>query len=354
LEVPFFVLFPLQGFAPPYQPDSWWFQAADALNMDRNYFPSLHAAYAATCAYFLPRPLILVWSGGIVFSTFLTYQHYWVDAVAGVLFAVAVSWWTTKRGQTLAFCLGELVRCTLRNRRYGVIALALLAYTAVRPRRGWRGMVGFTYLQHLDDLLDGHLASSAEPLDIAREQVHEWCSDEFSNGRLSLAGASLKKTLNDEGEVPLIIEEMMVDRRRVRERAVLNEEALQKHLHKTFSLSLDLMLKASGAELRAANVPALAPLLGWCSVVRDLDEDLSLGLVNIPAEVWEKGDLKGWFEREHPLAEALFQKARLQLETVKHRSGYSLLSVFHRSVRKYLKNHEPEKLAQIAEAYREL
>jgi len=335
---PLFLLFPLEHLALPYSPTGTAFRVADILNLDNNYLPSLHAAYAFTCAYFLRHPVVIFWSTGIICSTFLTYQHYPVDTLAGVMLAWTLSWWLQRRESATAVALTELVRCSLRHRRYSVISLGLLGYLLTSPRRGRVALIGFTYLQRMDDLLDGHLESREEPLQMAHRELDSWSTGSFGAGPLGAMGEALYQSLPERRKVPLLIEEMMLDRRRVKEQLRLQEEDLLAHLERTFQLSLDLMLTAAGAKLRSNNTPSLAPLLGWCSMVRDLEEDLELGLINVPADVADED----WFREQYEHAKALYERCEEELLRVKGESGARLLGLFHKSVKKYLKSYRPE------------
>ena len=160
-------------------------------------------------------------------------------------------------------------------------------------------------------------------------------------------GRNLQKALPETEKIVSIIEEMILDRRRVREKRLLSEQELKEHLERTFALSLDLMLAASEAEITSADAPALTSLLGWCSVVRDLEEDLSLGLVNVPKEVVRSGTVEQWFKSELHLAKMTYSKADEQLHELEGKSGLRLLTLFHRSVQKYLKKHSPNRAAQL-------
>ena len=343
---PLFVLFPLQSLAVPEQPDSWWFNLADTINLSQNYLPSLHVSYAFTSAYFLRRPLAFAWAVAIALSTLFTYQHYPIDVVAGVALAFAAARLVESRARVLSLCLGELVRCTARHRRYGLISVGLLLALVFRPRSGWRALVGFCYLQRIDDLLDGHLSCSVEPDEIAREQIGKWESGEFGDGDLDRLAQKLRRALPKSPNIVSVIEEMRLDRRRVKENLLLSEERLSEHLERTFALSLDLMLAAMDAEVGSTDAPTLLPLLGWCSVVRDLEEDLSLGLVNVPEEVVKSQDFEGWFQKELEKAERAYRRTEKELEALQGRDGVRLLTLFHRSVRKYLRCHRPEQAAE--------
>lgn len=348
LAWPVFMLLPLQALPLPEAPDSWWFAAADALNLEANFLPSLHVSYALTCAYYLRHPVAALWALLICLSTLLTYQHYPLDVVVGAGLAVLAVGLVHKRLYTLALCFGELVRCSVRQRRYALIAVALLGYLLVRPRAGWRALLGFCYLQRIDDLLDGHLQCSEEPEEVARNQIERWRSGRWTEDQLDLLARSLQSALPEFSErIMALITEMVLDRKRVRERLLLPEALLKEHLERTFSLSLDLMLAASEATVSSANVPSLSPLLGWCSVVRDLKEDLELGLLNVPEEIVASGRVREWFESELEEARLLFQRAEIELKTLKGRSGHGLLKLFHRSVEKYFRSHRSEQAAKM-------
>ena len=349
---PFFVLFPLSPIHPPSEPQSLSFQWADAMNMDRNYFPSLHAAYAVTSFLFLSQPLIGFWAAGIAISTFLTYQHYPVDTVAGVALACLASWWAQGRGRAVGYCLAELGRYTVRHRRYGFIAVALLLYSLVFPKRGWQMIVGFCYLQRLDDIQDGHLEWEGEPEEEAGRQEELWSQLKFGDSILDVLASRLHQAnLSEQAKLPLIIEEMKQDRQRVRGGEIWPSERLNDHLVRTFQLSLDLMLSAAEVKLRTEDVPSLAPLLAWCSVTRDLEEDLALNLVNIPAEVVEAGSFQQWLESERERAQTLYEKTEAELEAVQDLSGYGLLVLFHRSVKKYLEQTVSAAQSEIIESH---
>ncbi len=352
LAWPIFVLCPLEEIRLPFEPTSWWFRAADFLNLNGNLLPSLHVSYALTCALFYPRLLVLVWSLGIAASTLFTYQHYPIDLLAGAGLGLLCSLWCLTRGRIFCLCLGELLRCSFRHRRYALIACGLLAYLLTHRSRGWRALVGFCYLQRLDDLLDGHLVCQEEPELGARRQVQEWKSRTFSDDTLGRLAGELQRSLGQEELVIALIEEMIQDRIRVREHLLLEAGPLEEHLQRTFQLSLDLMLAASEAELTSLDVPGLTKLLAWCSLVRDLEEDLDLGLVNVPREIWDSENFEEWFLHIHNQARTRYQEIESTLEGLEHRSGHRILRLFHRSVQKYLSSHDSQELAGVLKRYK--
>jgi fatty acid desaturase/membrane-associated phospholipid phosphatase len=87
---------------PPAQPvdpaniSSMLYRLSDTSNLDGNGLPSLHVAFAISCAWVLTphvgrrlAPLLWAWSALICASTLLVYQHYLLDVAAGAVLAVA-------------------------------------------------------------------------------------------------------------------------------------------------------------------------------------------------------------------------------------------------------------------------
>ena len=103
-----------------------------------------------------------------------------------------------------------------------------------------------------------------------------------------------------------LVQAMRVDRIRVLEHAVWSEEQLSSHHRTTFTLSVNLMLTTAGCSARAEEVPALIDALAWCSVFRDLDEDLRKGLNNVPAGA----DIAEWTHASHARACILLENAK--------------------------------------------
>lgn len=181
-------------------------------------------------------------------------------------------------------CLGEFARCTVRHPRYLVIALALYA-APLRPVLRY----GFCFLQHVDDLLDGHLVCAGEPLERVDQLTAQLLSGMWDSSAIGNLAWFFWRDLAPESRagVLALIEEMRLDRLRVRDRLLWDRQQLHHHLRRTFELSLDLLFLNTGADLRAADVPELVEVLGWCSTFRDLEDDLALGLVNVPADVMQ-------------------------------------------------------------------
>ena len=67
--------------------------------------------------------------------------------------------------------------------------------------------------------------------------------------------------------------------------AMPDRAALDAHLADTFTRSLDLQLLLAGSRMRSRDVAPVIACFSRCSALRDLEEDLAHGLVNVPRDV---------------------------------------------------------------------
>jgi len=246
-----------------------------------------------------------------------------------------------------------------------LIAISLV-YDSLPMWRATRVLrTGFCFLQHLDDLLDGDRPSEREPLVVVDEVVRAIQTGRYGEDdlmRLASAFVSDIRAVGGEAsvrDVLSLIAVMRRDRCRVIDGTMLDRESLRKHHRETFRLSIDLMLTARKAELRAKDVPELIELLGWCSTMRDMREDLRAGIINIPAEVLEAARSKGlrsldynavvateavrdWLKQERELAQKLLLATERRLGAIGGRTGASSLRVFARSMRGFLLRRFPK------------
>ena len=349
------------------------FHLADVLNLERNDLPSLHVAFAFTlAAAFAPRAgragtvLLYAWAVVTALSTLLTRQHHLLDVAGGMTLA-ALAWpiagkWGRRPEVLAAFdvellCLRNCGLFIARHRRYLVVTLAVLAAALPHWRRQRLVRTGFVFLQVVDDILDGDRPSEREPLEVAGELIAALESGRFSNDDLGRLGTAFRADLLARGgaeglaKAVALVERMRIDRERVLTARVSSETELAELHGATFRGSLDLMLIAAESPLRASDVPELVEALGWCSAVRDLEDDLGHGLINLPREVVDAARsesagsdpsswlatlaVREWLASERARGRALLERADARLATFNGQRGGALLRRFARSMRRY-------------------
>ncbi|RKH60084.1 phosphatidic acid phosphatase [Corallococcus interemptor] len=385
-----FLVLPVEVAWPPRAVTGVWasvFQAADTMNLERNYLPSLHVAFACTAALAyrersgpVASTLFTLWALAIAASTLLIHEHHLVDVFAGALLA----WGTwrvvaprVRRESFLeavrveALCAREMYRFARRHPRYGLIALVLYQQSIGRWSKARRARVGFCFLQMVDDVLDGDRPVEGEPLDAidallrTLETGAPGPATEFHDTAVAL-GRALLAELTAREQVFELVRTMRKDRERVRDGRWWDAETLQAQLGNTFRLSVGLMLNVADARVRAEDAPSLLAALGWCSVMRDLREDLAQGLFNVPKDVAEEVRAQGhdpadfdsllaaeagraWVRAEYQRARALLDRSAKELALQDGRPGVALLRLFHRSVESFWARKLPRRMPFLRE-----
>lgn len=153
---------------------------------------------------------------------------------------------------------------------------------------------------------------------------------------------------------------MFFDRRRVRERLLLGEDELASHHREVFACSANTALKVTGAELRADDAPGVIAELCWVSPMRDLREDLSQGLINLPREILDphtqtlalsaagKGPdspeikeilanarVKAWLGAQYEAVLGTIRQTDEELAALKGRRGCAGFRIFHFLLKDY-------------------
>jgi phytoene/squalene synthetase len=387
----FFLGMPLAQAYPARVADGFFgsvFHLADRLNLDYNKFPSLHIAFAVTaaivfarrCGWF-GRGVLTVWIAAVFASTLLIHEHQLLDLAGGLALGLAGSFAILRRVsqepllETLrieALCLSEFWGLVRRHPRYLRVFFAL--FRASLP--GWRQRrplrVAYCLAQHVDDVLDGD--RPATPADVEPEAYVRALLVVLDGGPLSrpaeeagtaellaayLATALEPATTGMKDELSELFAVLIEDRRRMDERRTMTSPALAEHHRRTFHLALDLAFQLSGSRLRAVDTPELIEALAWSSPVRDLDEDLEKGLINVPAEVIAEAGWTGreenlepildtpavvdWLRREHRRGAASILALGERLPSIDDRRGRKILAAFRRVLaayeRKYRRRH---------------
>jgi membrane-associated phospholipid phosphatase len=378
-----FIVLPVEPGYPPRAASGslpGLFLLADTLNLERNELPALHVAFAFTAAAaYQPKCGRLAgiamwcWAAAIALSTLFMHEHHLLDVAAGILLAGVImqkvrAWAQrpafTDRAEIELLCLREFARFSRRHLRYAAIAFAIYRAGIGRFRERRILRTGFCLLQSVDDLLDGDRPSEREPLQVVEKLVAEIESRQFSDSTLSRLAAAFvsdaKGTCTGKqdavADAVALIRHMRLDRQRILQGTVLTGQQLREHHRRTFHLSVNLMLVAAGSPVRAADVPALIDAFGWCSTMRDLDEDLANGLVNIPREVIERArtagvtelsfaalsssaSVRGWMKAELARARKQLDSADVQLDALGNVEGTKTLRLFARSIRRSVRRY---------------
>ena len=358
------------------------FDLADTLNLTHNSVPSLHVAFAVTAAVVLSRGralwvrlLILPWLTSVAASTLMLHQHHLLDLITGLLLGCATMWsvyrFTSRRDVFDAIaieilCLREFGWFCRRGRRYVLLCAVIYWFCLPRWRETRVVRAGYCLLQHLDDVLDGdrQVGTDQESYVLGVVRTLETGARHTNGGIETLAAFVGHEMLGFEdgrddpkSDFTNLIDTLLVDRRRMDEGLLLDATALSEHHRRTFHYSLNLTFILTRSAIRAADVPELSAALSWCSPVRDLKEDLSRGLVNLPREVVERARREGtgsldceslmatsavtaWLQRQFADTSRDLELLRERVQTIDEPRGRAIVSAFLHALSSFRNRYE--------------
>ena len=256
-------------------------------------------------------------------------------------------------------CFVECLRFARRHRRYLGIFLVIYGRSLLRWQKMRTARVGYAFLQLFDDYMDGDRVWGGSLDALAERTQSEWNAGVFAGDiALSQLGEAFWKELehspDGRTDVYALLQAMHFDSQRRLQKLLLDEQTLHAHLHRTFYHSVDILLVVSGFHTRAREVPGLVKALAWCSVVRDFEDDVATGIINVPQKVVENArkregesdgmaitartpEIAAWLkeEKERAIEHLAQSRANLAEVAVKEPEAAKLLGVFQRSVEKY-------------------
>lgn len=162
------------------------------------------------------------------------------------------------------------------------------------------GRSSYFFLRHVDDVLDGDLKIDANPLEYVaslRSRVESGIyTGEPEVIRLvkhSLPILERKAQIGDNPRQDFLnlIDAMVFDHQRAKERKPLSAEQLDEYYQQTFYPLHNIMLIGLGSRFRACDIPEMSFCQSRVYSVRDLEADWHKGLINIPAEVLNEAGL---------------------------------------------------------------
>lgn len=374
-----FLFIPFQLSFPSIVEDQHFlFRVMDTINLNYNCFPSLHVAFAWTSALVFAKNCLwkgkvffYTWALGISLSTVILHQHHVIDVLGGIALAWVGTYFfyfpmrqrEAQQNLEIEFlCLKDFYFFIRRHRRYFTIFLFLYLYSLGHWKKTRVLRVTFCFLQHVDDLLDQDRPCFSEPLHLVSSVIHQIQHQSYEHSELGkLTQATIREclpytTTEDQPieEIIRLLEVMQTDRQRVLKRQQLKESELTQQHRNTFYYSVNLLLMLTSSELRAKDAEDLLKAFGWCSTMRDLEDDLRKGLINLPHEVITRAQQEGvfqldyfsliasrsvkdWIQKRTLMAEQDLKNFESHWETLKSKTGAPLLKIFLKSMQRLIK-----------------
>lgn len=211
-------------------------------------------------------------------------------------------------------CLCEAGHLVLRSPKYWQLVFKVYVSSLTRslPAKVFRA--AYFFCRNIDDVLDGDRQISSDPEDYV-QSILSGMENENGNEMPQIlelyrfaVGHLVNMARTDENPEKyfrrVIKDAMLFDYERARQRRVLTREELEKYYNDTFTPVMDLALIIAGSSLRSADLPESVETQGHIYTIRDLEQDLVQGIINIPAEELAKSgmDLRRPFGKHEVIA----------------------------------------------------
>lgn len=195
----------------------------------------------------------------------------------------------------------ESARLVMREPiKYGSLVAGMYALSLKNGESGKVIRTSYLFLRHIDDYLDEGKEDSNGKLPYVLDLRNQIESGEFTRepkiaelAKYSLEVLERKASPSDNPRQDFlkVIDSIVFDYKRSKERRVLSNEELDNYYHDTFSPIVNLTLIGLESRVRATDIPTLSYCYGRVYTVRDLEEDWQRGVINIPKETLEQAQM---------------------------------------------------------------
>jgi hypothetical protein len=225
---------------------------------------------------------------------------------------------------------------------------------------------GYCFIQLIDDILDGDRSINEDPGSYADKIVGEMMEERFSrttDASMLIGFVFLEARQRHDFQaiktnfiqlVSILKDDYI--RRVTRKTSCATE--LTEHHRKTFRLSMDITLAFLDSKVTSSDCPEIVDSLVWCSVMRDLKEDLAAGIINIPREVFEtprerltvknietilnEEAVQTWIRQEFTTQTTNMKAIEPRLPLLKDNIGRQAIKIFWKSIQSYVPKYEKQ------------
>lgn len=184
--------------------------------------------------------------------------------------------------------------------KYGGLVAGMYALSLKNGELGRVARTSYFFLRHIDDYLDEGKEKSNGRLPYVLDLRGQIASGRFERepkiaelAKYSLEVLERKASSKDNPRQDFltVIDAMVFDYERSKERRILSSEELNDYYHDVFFSVVNIALIGFESRFRAHDIPALSYCQGRVYALRDLEEDWQRGVINIPKETLEQADL---------------------------------------------------------------
>ena len=272
-------------------------------------------------------------------------------------------------------CLKQFYFFCRRHRRYVLIFLGMYYGCLFRWKETRSIRTAYCFVQMVDDILDGDRQFDSDIGLFVDSIIEELKTEKFAHANdASTLAAHFYQAISPRADATIIkkklvelVETLKIDyERRVNCRS-LPRSTLEIQHRRTFELSLDITLALVDSKTRTENCPGIVNSLIWCSVMRDLREDLSAGIINIPQEVLSPPGraltaadidsilnhqaVRQWIRSEFLRGQENLETAKESIERLNEESGKRIITIFWKSIKAYVPRYERQNLNILSPNY---
>jgi len=269
-------------------------------------------------------------------------------------------------------CLKQFYYFSRRHRRYFLIFLGMYLSSLFCWKRTRLLRAGYCFIQLLDDILDGDRAIDVGPGVYAESILKEIVQETFSKSSdastligFVFEGAKRRPDFPTIKHKFAALVSILIDDyiRRTRRRTDLAVH-LAEHHRQTFKLSMDITLAFLDSRVNSADCPEIVDSLVWCSVMRDLRDDLKSGIINIPRDIYQvpshqlsseeietilqEPNVQTWIRCEFASLASNMQAIEPKLHTLKDNIGKKAVKIFWKSIKSYVPKFERQNRALLS------
>ncbi len=196
-------------------------------------------------------------------------------------------------------CLQEAAHLIKRDLiRSGVVSCMYLA-GIINPTQAKICRSAYFFFRHIDDVLDGDRKISTDPKDYVHSILEEINGNNHGPKIIELYNYFMERIEdykrdgdNPEEDSRKIIEIMLFDYQRSKEKTVYSRRELEEYFKRVYVPVMNISLMIARSQLRGKNIPEMVSIIGHLYSIRDMEIDLPRGIINIPIEELEQSGLK--------------------------------------------------------------
>ncbi|MBI5002740.1 squalene/phytoene synthase family protein [Candidatus Woesearchaeota archaeon] len=188
-------------------------------------------------------------------------------------------------------CLEEAIALAQRDSKYWLLLAHMYGKSIFDPEGAKLMRAAYFFCRHIDDVLDGDRKITEDPKGYVEEIKDAMKGGKSKNKIIELYKYAIKGIEkrkrggdNPENEFERVTDAMLFDYERSQRTQFLSRERIEQYYDDTFTPVVNISLMIARASVRGDEIPEIVYSMGHLYSIRDMERDISEGIVNIPYE----------------------------------------------------------------------